>query len=61
MPEHGALPISPIPGSTDRKPILATPGEFVVDRDTVRWKGEEFFHKLKAKAAEQRQAIPMGA
>jgi hypothetical protein len=61
VPEEGALPISPIPGSTDRKPILATPGEFVVDRDTVLWKGEEFFHKLKAKAAEQRQAIPMGA
>jgi len=61
VPEEGALPISPVPGSTDRKPILATPGEFVVDKDTVSWKGEEFFHKLMAKAKEARTGIPVGA
>jgi hypothetical protein len=72
VPEEGALPISPIPGSTDRKPILATPGEAVVDLDTTRWYGEKFFADLKKKASEQRMAleiqkrqpqgaIPMGA
>lgn len=58
--EHGALPVSPVPGSTDRKPALLTPGEFVIPDDVVRYKGEEFFHKLMGKAREQRAAIPMG-
>lgn len=72
VPERGALPVSPIPGSTDRKPILATPGEAIVDVDTTRWYGEKFFADLKKKAGEQRMAleiqkrqpqaaIPMGA
>jgi hypothetical protein len=59
--ERGALPVSPVPGSTDRKPAWLTPGEFVLDKDTVAWKGQEFFHKLQQKAKEQRAAIPMGA
>ena len=57
VPEKGALPISPIPGSTDRKPILATPGEFVVPKDVVNWKGQEFFHKLMAKTRDDVMAI----
>ena len=66
--EQGALPVSPIPGSTDRKPALLTPGEFVVPDEVVRFKGEEFFHKLISKSREMKQAIeappaaiPMGA
>lgn len=57
VPEQGALPVSPIPGSTDRKPILATPGEAVVDKGTVEWYGQKFFADLKKKAGEQRMAL----
>ena len=74
VPERGALPMSPIPGSTDRQPALLTPGETVVPKDVVEWKGQEFFEKLKTKSREDRmaieiekrrvqpqQAVPMGA
>lgn len=73
IPEQGALPISPVPGSTDRKLMLTTPGEFVVPKDVVDWKGQEFFHKLARKSREEaitveiekrqqpRQALPVGA
>lgn len=57
VPEAGALPISPLPGSTDRKPILATPGEAIVDKETTDWFGQKFFHDLKRKANDQRMAI----
>jgi hypothetical protein len=57
VPEQGALPISPIPGSTDRKAIMATPGEFVVPKDVTEWKGIEFFEKLASKSREDRMAI----
>lgn len=46
VPSEGALPSSPIPGSTDTKPAFLTPGEFVIPEGVVRYKGEEFFHKL---------------
>lgn len=70
--EKGALPISPLVGSTDRKPMMATPGEFVVPKDVVEWKGQEFFHKLTAKTRDDvmaievqkrqpQQALPIGA
>jgi hypothetical protein len=36
----------------DAVPIRASDGEYVVDADTVRWKGLEFFDKLKKKAQE---------
>jgi hypothetical protein len=46
VPKEGALPESPIPGSTDTQPAFLTPGEFVIPDNVVRFKGEEFFHKL---------------
>lgn len=57
VPERGALPVSPIPGSTDRQPAILTPGEAVVPKDVVEWKGQEFFEKLKKQAREQRMAV----
>ena len=57
VPEKGALPVSPVPGSTDRKPILATPGEAIVPKDVVEWKGQEFFEKLKKQSRDQRMAV----
>jgi len=60
VPEAGALPISPVPGNTDRKLLMATPGEFVVPKDVVEWKGKEFFHKLQTKAREDEMAIEIG-
>jgi hypothetical protein len=66
--EKGALPVPVLPGSTDRKPALLTPGEYVVPKDVVRFKGEEFFEKLIAKSREnkqqmtqERQGIPTAA
>lgn len=57
---EGALPVSPIPGKpTDVKPIMATPGEFVIPADVVKFKGEEFFYKLRDKARETKQALEM--
>lgn len=55
--EKGALPVPVIPGGTDRKPALLTPGEYVVPRDVVRFKGEEFFEKLIAKSRENKQGM----
>jgi hypothetical protein len=57
VPEQGALPISPVPGGTDRKLLLATPGEVVVPKDVVEWKGQEFFHKLNTKVRDEVMAI----
>jgi len=58
---RGALPASPIPGSTDTKPALLTPGEFVIPHDVAAWKGHEHWYKQMDKArAEmgQRMGIP---
>lgn len=52
--EHGALPVPIVPGSTDRKPALLTPGEYVVPHDVVKFKGEEFFEKLITKTRENK-------
>lgn len=58
---RGALPTSPIPGSTDTKPALLTPGEFVIPKDVVDFKGQDFFHRqidsIRA-AQNKRKAIP---
>lgn len=62
VPRQGALPVSPIPGSTDTKPAILTPGEFVVPKDVVDHLGAEHFHKLIDKTREQangRRAIPV--
>lgn len=59
---RGALPRSPIPGSTDTKPALLTPGEFVIPKDVVDFLGQEHLHKLVDKTraqANSRRAIPV--
>jgi hypothetical protein len=60
--QTGALPSSPIPGSTDTKPALLTPGEFVIPKDVVDFKGADHFHKLIDSVRNQRNkrmAIPI--
>jgi hypothetical protein len=41
------------PNGTDTMRTALTPGEFVIPEETVRWKGEEYFHKEVAKAKEK--------
>jgi hypothetical protein len=60
--QRGALPTSPIPGSTDTRPALLTPGEFVMPKDVVDFKGADFFHKQVdsiRNAKNKRMAIPI--
>lgn len=60
--QKGALPTSPIPGSTDTKPALLTPGEFVIPKDVVDFKGQDHFHKMIDSVREnknKRMAIPL--
>ncbi len=59
---RGALPVGAVPGTTDRKPALLTPGEFVVPHDAVQHMGTEYWHKQVDKAREaanKRRAIPI--
>lgn len=59
---HGALPVGSIPGTTDRKPAMLTPGEFVLPHDVVQHLGTEKLHKLIDKTREdanKRRAIPI--
>lgn len=59
---RGALPVSPIPGSTDTKPALLTPGEFVIPKDVVDFKGHDYFHRQIdsiRQAKNKRMAIPV--
>lgn len=68
--EAGVAPVPPgaVAGGSpieDRTPAALTPGEFIIPEDTVRWKGEEYFHKEISKAREAMagggsQAIPTG-
>lgn len=51
---HNALPESPMPGSTDTKPAMLTPDEFVIPRDAATWKGHEHWYKQIDKAREER-------
>jgi hypothetical protein len=58
----GALPVGSVPGSTDTKPAILTPGEFVVPKDAVDHMGTEYWHKQVDKAREtanKRRAIPV--
>jgi hypothetical protein len=60
--EQGALPIGTFPGTTDRKPAMLTPGEFVIPKDAVNHMGVEYWHKQVDKAREnsnKRRAIPV--
>lgn len=58
----GALPWAPNPGHpTDTRPIMATPGEYMIPKDVALHKGHEFFHKMIDKSRidmKNRQAIP---
>lgn len=59
---RGALPAGSIPGTTDRKPAMLTPGEFVIPQDVVQHIGAEKLHKLIDKTREdanKRRAIPV--
>lgn len=59
---RGALPLGAIPGTTDRKPAMLTPGEFVIPHDVVQHLGSEKLHKLIDKTREdanKRRAIPI--
>lgn len=50
--------LSPSGGAeTDDVPAHLNADEFVVPRDTVKWKGEEFFHKLIEQSRQARQNI----
>lgn len=58
---HGALSTSPVPGSTDTKPAMLTPDEFVIPRDAATWKGHEHWYKKIDKAREEmaeRRGLP---
>jgi hypothetical protein len=58
----GALPTGTFPGTTDRKPAMLTPGEFVIPHDVASFMGQEKLHKLIDKAHEdmnKRRAIPV--
>lgn len=49
---------------TDDVPARLTPGEFVVPKDVVQWKGEEHFQKLIEQSREKKQqavAVPQVA
>lgn len=59
---RGALPVGSFPGTTDRKPAMLTPGEFVIPQDAVNHMGVEYWHKQVDKAREnsnKRRAIPV--
>jgi hypothetical protein len=59
--ERGALPHPIIPGTTDRKVVALTPGEFVLPRDVTSFLGHEKLHKLIDKTREdmgQRYGVP---
>ena len=48
--------LSPSGGQeTDDVPAWLNAGEFVIPKDVVEWKGEEFFHKLIAQTGQQKQ------
>jgi muramidase (phage lysozyme) len=57
----GAVPIAASPSggkAVDDVPARLTPGEFVVPKDVVAWKGEEHFQKLIQKSREDRPQAP---
>ena len=58
--EGGPVPedASPTGGrAIDDVPARLTAGEFVIPKDVVSWKGEEFFHRLIAKTEGDRQRL----
>lgn len=59
---QGAYRTPPIPGSTDTKPAMLTPGEFVMPKDVVDFKGQDYFHRQIdsiRQAKNKRMAIPV--
>jgi len=55
--QKGALPTPPVAGSTDTKPAWLTPGEYVIPKDVVDFKGHEFFHNLVQKTRQAKANI----
>lgn len=51
---QGAMAASPKPGSSDTKPAMLTPDEFVIPREAATWKGHEHWFKQIDKANEER-------
>ena len=45
------------PGPTDIAPALLTPGEFVIPKHVVEWKGQEYFQNLLRKAPQQQKSM----
>ena len=59
---QGALPVGSLPGTTDRKPAMLTPDEFVIPKDVANFKGHAFFHNMIDKSREEmntRRAVPV--
>lgn len=59
LAEGGAVPASASPTrgkAVDDVPARLTPGEFVIPKDVVAWKGEEHFQKFIQKSREDRKA-----
>jgi hypothetical protein len=60
----GTVPVAASPSQgveVDDVPARLTPGEFVVPKDVVQWKGEEHFQKLIEQSREKKQqavAVP---
>lgn len=57
----GALPQSPIPGSTDTVHAMLTPDEFVIPKPAAVFKGHEYWHKQVDKAMQDLHARKNGA
>ncbi len=60
--QKGALPPGTFGNTTDRKPAMLTPGEFVMPKDIVQHLGTEKLHKMidsTREKANQRRAIPI--
>lgn len=56
----GAIPTSASPSGgreIDDVPARLTPGEFVVPKDVMQWKGEEFFQKLINKSRDENKNV----
>ncbi len=59
---QGALPAGTFGSTTDRKPAMLTPGEFVMPKDIVQHLGTEKLHKMIDSTREKanlRRAIPV--
>jgi hypothetical protein len=63
VPEHSGVPVressSPSAGAVpDDVPARVNVGEFIVPKDVVSWKGEEFFQKMIQGSRQAKEAAP---